>query len=59
MKEIYMKTIRVKEEIYQEAQIRAEAESRSTVEQLSYWAKLGKACEDNSQLPLQDIKDSV
>lgn len=51
-----MKAVRIKEEIYQEAQIRAEAESRSTAEQLSYWARLGKTCEENPKLPFQDVK---
>ena len=49
--------VRIKDELYAEAKVRASAEHRSTAEQVSYWATLGKACEDNPDLPFIFIKD--
>jgi hypothetical protein len=34
------------------------AEHRSVPKQIEYWARLGKAVEDNPELPLQFIKDT-
>ena len=49
--------VRIKDSLYKEAQVRAVAESRSAAEQVSYWAVLGKACEDNPDLPFPFVKD--
>ena len=49
--------VRIKDCLYEEARIRATAESRSTSEQVSYWATLGKACEDNPDLSFHFVKD--
>ena len=37
----------------------AAAEHRSVPKQIEYWARLGKAVEDNPELPLQFIKDTL
>jgi hypothetical protein len=49
--------VRIKETLYEEARARASAEHRSTAEQVSYWATLGKACEDNPDLPFNFVRD--
>jgi hypothetical protein len=49
--------VRIKDSLYKEAKIRASVEHRSTAEQVSYWASLGKACEDNPDLPFLFVKD--
>jgi|SaaInlStandDraft_1057018.scaffolds.fasta_scaffold103004_2 hypothetical protein len=51
--------VRIREDLYEDAKIRASAEHRSTAEQVSYWATLGKACEDNQDLPFRFIKDII
>jgi hypothetical protein len=37
----------------------AAAEHRSVPKQIEYWAHLGKAVEENPELPLQLIKDTL
>ncbi len=37
----------------------AAAGHRSVPKQIAYWARLGKAVEDNPDLPLQFIKDTL
>ena len=49
--------VRIKDTLYEEAKVRASAEHRSTAEQVSYWATLGKACEDNPDLPFNFVRD--
>jgi hypothetical protein len=49
--------VRIKDALFEDAKIRASAESRSTAEQITYWATLGKACEDNPELPFSIVKD--
>lgn len=49
--------VRIKDSLYKEAKLRASVEHRSTAEQVSYWASLGKACEDNPDLPFGFIRD--
>lgn len=51
--------VRIKDSLYKEAKIRASAELRSTAEQIEYWVTLGKACEDNPDLPFNVVKDII
>lgn len=37
----------------------AVAAHRSVPKQIEYWARLGKAAEDNPELPIQFIKDTL
>ncbi len=37
----------------------AAAKHRSVPKQIEYWARLGKAVEDNPDLPLQFIQDTI
>lgn len=45
------KSIRIREDLFDAAAIAATAEYRSTNEQISYWARVGKACLENPDLP--------
>ena len=51
------KAVRISAEMYNSARMTAEGLNRSTSGQLEYWAKLGRAAEDNPDLPLEFIKD--
>jgi hypothetical protein len=51
------KAVRISPEMYNKAQMTAEGANRSTSGQLEYWAKLGRAAEDNPDLPIDLIRD--
>jgi hypothetical protein len=51
------KAVRISAEMYNLAQMTAEGVNRSTSGQLEYWARLGRAAEDNPDLPIEFIKD--
>jgi hypothetical protein len=51
------KAVRISAEMYNLAQMTAEGVNRSTSGQLEYWARLGRAAEDNPDLPIDFIKD--
>jgi hypothetical protein len=51
------KSIRIREDLFDAASIAAEAECRSTNEQISYWARIGKACLENPDLPAAFVTD--
>ena len=51
------KAVRISMEMYNLAQMTAEGINRSTSGQLEYWARLGRAAEDNPDLPIEFIKD--
>lgn len=54
----YMSTvIRISERLAQEAKTRSKVEHRSMTSQLEYWATIGKAAEDNPDLPFSFIKE--
>jgi hypothetical protein len=57
MLEASTKPIRISSEMYNLAHMTAEAACRSTSGQLEYWARLGRAAEDNPDLPIDFIKD--
>lgn len=50
-------SIRIDDALYQTAKIRANAEMRSIPQQVSYWAKLGRAALDNPDLPIEFVRD--
>lgn len=50
-------TIKLSDELIDEARIHAKAMHRSTPKQVEYWARLGKIAEENPDLPLSFIKD--
>lgn len=49
--------IKVSEELVASAKPYAAATHRSVTKQIEYWAKLGKAAEDNPDLPVNMILD--
>lgn len=51
--------IRLSDEVVEMAKVHAAAAHRSVPEQIEYWARLGKAIDDNPELPVQFIKDTV
>lgn len=51
-----MTTINLSDDLVEKAKHYASVYSRSTPKQIEYWAKIGKACEDNPDLPFDFIK---
>ena len=51
--------LKLSDELINLAKPHAAAEHRSVPKQIEYWARLGKAVEDNPELPLQFIKDTL
>lgn len=50
-------SIRINEEIYNDAKKTARVEHRSISNQIEYWAMIGKCALDNPDLPIEFIKD--
>lgn len=51
--------LKLSDELIDLAKPHAVAQHRSVPKQIEYWARLGKAVEDNPELPLQFIKDTL
>ena len=51
--------LKLSDDLIEMAKPHAAAEHRSVPKQIEYWARLGKAVEDNPGLPLQFIKDTL
>jgi hypothetical protein len=51
--------LKLSDELVEMAKPYAAAEHRSVPKQIEYWARLGKAIDDNPGLPLQFIKDTL
>lgn len=51
--------LKLSDELVEMAKPHAAAEHRSIPKQIEYWARLGKAVDDNPDLPLQFIKDTL
>ncbi|MFM2345102.1 MAG: hypothetical protein RLZZ210_1715 [Pseudomonadota bacterium] len=51
--------IKISDELVGLARIHASVEHRSVTKQIEYWAKLGKAVEDNPDLPIEFIKNTL
>ncbi len=49
--------INVSEQLIEQAKPAAQAMHRSVAEQIEYWARLGKAAEENPDLPIQMLQD--
>lgn len=50
--------IEVSEELYSAAKIAGDTDGYSISEQVQYWAKIGKTCIENPDLPVNFIIDS-
>jgi hypothetical protein len=56
----YMSTvIRISDHLAKEAKTRSKVEHRSMTSQLEYWATIGKAAEENPDLPFSFIKETL
>lgn len=51
--------LKLSDELIDLAKPHAAAEHRSIPKQIEYWARLGKAVEDNPELPIQFIKNTL
>ena len=51
--------LKLSDDLIEMAKLHAAAEHRSVPKQIEYWARLGKAVDDNPGLPLQFIKDTL
>ena len=51
--------LKLSDELIALAKPYAVAEHRSVPKQIEYWARLGKAAEDNPELPIQFIKNTL
>lgn len=51
--------VKLSDELVDMAKPHAVAEHRSIPKQIEYWARLGKAVEDNPELPFQFIKNTL
>lgn len=52
-------SIRIDDDLYETAKIRAKAEMRSIPQQVTYWAKVGRAALDNPDLPIEFVRDTL
>jgi len=51
--------IRISDDLAKEAKIKSKVEHRSVTSQVEYWATIGKAAEENPDLPFGFIKESL
>lgn len=51
--------IRISDRLASEARIKSKIEHRSLTSQIEYWATIGKAAEENPDLPFAFIKDTL
>lgn len=52
-------TLKLSDELVNMVRPYAIAKHRSIAKQIEYWARLGKAVEDNPELPIQFIKNTL
>jgi len=51
--------IRISDDLAKDAKIRSKVEHRSVTSQVEYWATIGKAAEENPDLPFAFIKETL
>lgn len=51
--------IRISDNLAKEAKIKSKVEHRSVTSQIEYWASIGKAAEENPDLPFNFIKETL
>jgi len=52
-------TLKLSDELIEDAKPYASAEHRSVPKQIEYWARIGKAVLDNPEMPLRLIQDTL
>lgn len=50
-------SVRVSDDLYEAAKRVSKTEFRSIPQQIEFWAKLGRAADDNPELPAEFIRD--
>ena len=50
-------SVRINDELYQQAKVRAKAEYRTIPSQIEFWARIGRAALDNPDLPTEFVRD--
>ncbi len=51
--------VRINDDLYRQARLSGKRNSRSADEQINFWAKLGKACIDNPELPTTFVAECL
>ena len=52
-------SIRLDDELLNQAHLMAKAMNRTTPKQVEHWAKIGKIMEDNPDLPYSFVKEAI
>ncbi len=52
-------SIRIKQDLYEQAKLDANIEHRSIAGQVEYWARVGRAALDNPDLPVSFVAESL
>lgn len=50
-------SVRINDDLYQQAKVRAKAEYRTIPSQIEFWARMGRAALDNPDLPTEFVRD--
>jgi len=53
------RAIKLSDELVSEATVHAKAQHRTPPRQIEYWARIGKIAEENPDLPLGFVKDTL
>jgi hypothetical protein len=53
------KAVKLSDELVKDAAIHGKAQHRSTPRQIEYWARIGKIADENPDLPLGFVKDTL
>ena len=52
-------SIRIAQDLYNQARVEAKSEHRTIAGQIEYWAQVGRGARDNPDLPVSFIADSL
>jgi len=53
------KPVKLSDELVNDAETHSRAHHRSTPKQIEYWARIGKLADENPDLPLGFVKDTL
>ncbi|HCH33754.1 MAG TPA: hypothetical protein DE045_12495 [Oceanospirillaceae bacterium] len=52
-------SIRITDDLYQQAKVQSKAELRTIPSQIEFWARVGRAALDNPDLPIEYVRDTL
>ena len=52
-------SIRITDDLYQQAKVQSNAELRTIPSQIEFWARVGRAALDNPDLPIEYVRDTL